>query len=445
MYKVLVFAGTTEGYEICRFLADHKIETKGFVATEYGSKSLTENEFLTVQTGRLDAADMEEVFLQEKPEMVLDATHPYAAEVTVNIRTACENTQTAYYRVLREAGEHEDRAVYVDSVQAATDYLDQTQGNVLLTTGSKELAGFTGMKDYQNRLYARVLSLPNVMKACAELGFEGKHLIGMQGPFSRELNAAMLRQYDCRYLVTKDTGKAGGFQDKIDAARKAYDGLDKAQKDLVTNYPMLTEAEKAYADLVKADQDKAQEVIDLINGIGTVTKDSGDKIDAARKAYDKLTDDQKELVPEDVRKTLTDAEKAYKDLTDPNPPTPPARETYTLTFNTNGGSELPAVEFKAGTKVNLKDYITIRTGFKFLGWYSDPDFRHKVTTVKLDQDITVYAKWSELPKDTNGNTSTGAGVTSQNTGDAGVTLYVGMGLVAVLAGAVIITRKRKEN
>ena len=97
MYKVLVFAGTTEGYEICRFLADHKIETKGFVATEYGSKSLTENEFLTVQTGRLDAADMEEVFLQEKPEMVLDATHPYAAEVTVNIRTACENTQTAYY------------------------------------------------------------------------------------------------------------------------------------------------------------------------------------------------------------------------------------------------------------------------------------------------------------------------------------------------------------
>ena len=77
MYKVLVFAGTTEGYEICRFLADHKIETKGFVATEYGSKSLTENEFLTVQTGRLDAADMEEVFLQEKPEMVLEKSKTF--------------------------------------------------------------------------------------------------------------------------------------------------------------------------------------------------------------------------------------------------------------------------------------------------------------------------------------------------------------------------------
>ena len=87
MYKVLVFAGTTEGYEICRFLADHQVQTKGFVATEYGSKSLTENEYLTVQTGRLDEAAMEQIFAQEKPEMVLDATHPYAAEVTGVRRT----------------------------------------------------------------------------------------------------------------------------------------------------------------------------------------------------------------------------------------------------------------------------------------------------------------------------------------------------------------------
>ena len=221
MYKVLVFAGTTEGYEICRFLADHKIETKGFVATEYGSKSLTENEFLTVQTGRLDAAAMEETFLQEKPEMVLDATHPYAAEVTVNIRTACENTQTAYYRVLREAGEHEDRAVYVDSVQAATDYLDQTRGNVLLTTGSKELAKFAELPDYKNRVYARVLPLPGVIASCAELGFDAAHTIGMQGPFSMDMNVAMLQSFHAEWMVTKESGRNGGFEEKIEAAKKA--------------------------------------------------------------------------------------------------------------------------------------------------------------------------------------------------------------------------------
>lgn len=218
MYKVLVFAGTTEGCEVCRFLAENQVPVMAFVATEYGSKSLTENEYLKICAGRLDIKAMEAVFLKERPQMVLDATHPYAAEVTMNIKTACENTQMAYHRVLREAGDHADQAVYVESVKAAAEFLDNTHGNILLTTGSKELAGFTGMRDYQERLFARVLSLPSVMKACGELGLEGKHLIGMQGPFSKELNAAMLRQYDCRYIVTKDTGKAGGFQEKIDAA-----------------------------------------------------------------------------------------------------------------------------------------------------------------------------------------------------------------------------------
>ena len=76
-------------------------------------------------------------------------------------------------------------------------------------------------RGYKERLYARVLSTPEVVKTCAELGFEGKHLICMQGPFSEELNVAMMRQIDAAYLVTKESGKAGGFEEKIRAAKKA--------------------------------------------------------------------------------------------------------------------------------------------------------------------------------------------------------------------------------
>lgn len=65
------------------------------------------------------------------------------------------------------------------------------------------------------------------------------------------------------------------------------------------------------------DQSAANEAINLINGIGTVTKNSKDKIDAARKAYDGLTEDQKKLVPDSVLKTLTDAEAAYAKMTKP--------------------------------------------------------------------------------------------------------------------------------
>ena len=218
MSDVVVFAGTTEGYEICSFLAKNKVSVLACVATDYGSKSLKEDEYLKIHAGRLNGTEMEKLLKKLSPGLVLDATHPYAAEVTENIRAACQNTGFSYQRVLREAGAYQDKAVYVENTEAAVEFLEGTKGNILLTTGSKELGKFTALSDAGERIYARVLSLPSVMETCKGYGFEGKHLIGMQGPFSMELNAAMLRQYDCKYLVTKDTGKAGGFQEKIDAA-----------------------------------------------------------------------------------------------------------------------------------------------------------------------------------------------------------------------------------
>ena len=163
---------------------------------------------------------MEELFRKENPEIVLDATHPYAAEVTKNIRTACESAGVLYQRILRPEGEKNSEAIYVESTEEAAAFLSGTEGNIFLTTGSKELAKFTGIPDYKERLFARVLSIPSVIRSCAELGIEGKHLIGMQGPFSAEINEAMLRQFQCSYLVTKDTGLAGGFPEKMEACQR---------------------------------------------------------------------------------------------------------------------------------------------------------------------------------------------------------------------------------
>ena len=110
--------------------------------------------------------------------------------------------------------------------------------------------------------------------------------------------------------VSKDS------KDKIDTARKAYDSLTTAQQKLVGNYTVLTTAETTYAGLpaVKADQEAADAAIAKINAIGTVTRGSKSLIDAARKAYDSLTDAQKALVPASVVKVLTDAEETYASL-----------------------------------------------------------------------------------------------------------------------------------
>lgn len=218
MYKVVVFAGTTEGYALSRLIAGQDIPVCACVATEYGAAGLKGAANLPVHTGRMTEGEMADFFEEERPELILDATHPYAVEVTKNIRSAAKEAGISYIRVLRDKGGEATSAVYVDSAEEAASYLKETKGNILVTTGSKELGVFTEIPDYQERVFARVLSLASVAKSCEALGFSGKNLICMQGPFSVDMNVAMLRQYQCSYLVTKDSGKAGGFEEKLLAA-----------------------------------------------------------------------------------------------------------------------------------------------------------------------------------------------------------------------------------
>ena len=145
MYKVIVFAGTTEGYEISRWLSEKKVSVLSCVATEYGARALRESEYLKVQAGRLDQEEMKKLLKEERPELVVDATHPYAVEVTKNIKTACVQTACDYQRLLRGRSVYENGAVYVESAGEAVAYLEWTQGNILLTTGSKELSAFTAL------------------------------------------------------------------------------------------------------------------------------------------------------------------------------------------------------------------------------------------------------------------------------------------------------------
>lgn len=222
--NILIFAGTTEGRKLAQYLGRQQIFCHVCVATEYGEQLIEENEYIKVHTGRLTSDEMKGVMEQEAIDFVVDATHPYAVVVSENIRKACEEISISYQRLLRasvQVKEEEEDVIFVDSVDEAAQFLKTVSGNVLVTTGSKELSKFTVIENYAKRLYARVLSTPEVVKACAELGFVGKHLICMQGPFSEEMNVAMMRQIDAAYLVTKESGKAGGFEEKIRAIKKA--------------------------------------------------------------------------------------------------------------------------------------------------------------------------------------------------------------------------------
>ncbi len=213
--KVLVFSGTTEGREISQFLADKGVSVTACVATEYGNMVMPSDSRIEVRTGRLTEEQI--IKMVSDYSFVIDATHPYAELVTKNIKSACKSAEVEYIRLLRpsiSAG----KVIEVNDTKDAVKYLNTVEGNILLTTGSKELEAFTGVSDYSTRIYARVLPTTEVVDKCTKLGFKGKNLICMQGPFSYEMNTATLKQTNARYLVTKDTGSAGGFQEKISAA-----------------------------------------------------------------------------------------------------------------------------------------------------------------------------------------------------------------------------------
>ena len=216
MKKVLLFGGTGEGRALAEWLAAEGVPYTVCVATEYGEALLPPGG--TAHVGRMDRGEMEALMRAGGFSLVLDATHPYAAEATENIRAAAEGAGLPCLRLARRTDGEKDARRAGTRAEAA-DRLADLPGNVLLTTGSKELDPFA-RPGLAERCYPRVLPMVGSLTRCLELGFPPKNVICMQGPFSKELNAALIKQYDIRTLVTKDTGAAGGFPEKAAAAKE---------------------------------------------------------------------------------------------------------------------------------------------------------------------------------------------------------------------------------
>ena len=211
------------------------------VATDYGEEVMEHTEYVQIRQGRLDVPEMEALMRSGDYAVVVDATHPYATAVSENVRMACKAVDIPYLRYLRDAGSaagsktpdaHQSTLIsgrdagtdasitWVNSAAEAATYLETQSGNIFLTTGSKELHVFTERISDPGRLFIRVLPSASVITECRNLGMEGKQICAMQGPFSAEMNIAMLKQTDAAFLVTKDTGTTGGYPEKEQAAHQ---------------------------------------------------------------------------------------------------------------------------------------------------------------------------------------------------------------------------------
>lgn len=217
--KIFIFAGTTEGRELSEYLCAKKIEHDVCVATEYGEIVLNESPYAIVHSGRLNSDEMRQLFKEEKCEIVVDATHPYATAVTENIKNAAVNIK--YLRLKRDTDILTDYAniKYFPDNETCAKALENTDGNILLTTGSKELSVYCKEQSVKERLFVRVLPGIESIGICMQNDIVGKHILALQGPFSTMLNEAIIDQYNIKCLVTKQSGATGGWNEKINAAK----------------------------------------------------------------------------------------------------------------------------------------------------------------------------------------------------------------------------------
>jgi len=216
--KILIFGGTTEGRELAEWCAKNNTAADVSVTTDYGARLLGANDLLNIFTGRLDSGEMESLIRAGCYSAVVDATHPYAAEATKNIRRACSGTGTAYYRLLRESSELS--GTVVASTAEAAELLNRSDKKILSTLGSKELPELSEITDRKRRVWLRVLPAEGIGDICEKYGFDRSHIIIGKGPFTVNENIQHIQQSGAEILLTKESGKTGGYPEKIGAAKE---------------------------------------------------------------------------------------------------------------------------------------------------------------------------------------------------------------------------------
>ena len=190
MSRILIFGGTTEGRLLAQALARRGVPAAVSVATVLGAEELSGLPGITPLVGRKTAEEM--AALLAGCDRCVDATHPYAREVSANIRSACRSAGVPLRRLLRRESQLPPGSILVGSPEEAAQFLQSREGNVLLAIGAKGLSAFSGLDP--ERLYPRVLPVEESLLACRRAGVPTKNIIAMHGPFSQKLNEAILEQ-----------------------------------------------------------------------------------------------------------------------------------------------------------------------------------------------------------------------------------------------------------
>ncbi|MBC8061190.1 MAG: cobalt-precorrin-6A reductase [Clostridiaceae bacterium] len=219
--------GTSEGKNILSLLNEFTEDILITTATAYGGDILKEYKYKTLNTKPLDIDGLKDLFMKQAISTLVDASHPYATEITSNCKKVCEDMQIEYLRYERPS--ISDKYINSNKFISANSYeelidkiisikeLEGRDGVILNTTGSKNIDKIMSWK-LLNRIVHRVLPSSAVIKECLDLGVAIEDIIAIKGPIGYELNLGFIKQYKAKGIILKDSGILGGTEEKIKAA-----------------------------------------------------------------------------------------------------------------------------------------------------------------------------------------------------------------------------------
>jgi len=221
-YDIVVIAGTSESRKVIEDSLEKGCRILASVATDLGKEMLDEYP-IDVHVGRLDLEGFLTFFKENPVKKVIDASHPFARIVTETVKEACAISCIPYERYEREKSDYDyDRICQVENVDQAVALLNESAGNILLTTGVNTAGEyFRKVKDAPARLFIRVLDNEASYERCRKAGYSDDHVFGEMPPFSLKDNLRLIRKVQAAVLVSKDSGKRGGVDIKVRACREA--------------------------------------------------------------------------------------------------------------------------------------------------------------------------------------------------------------------------------
>ena len=219
--------GTSEGKNIISLLNEFTDNILISTATEYGGDLLKEYHYKVINTKPLNGYELRELIISNEVSIFVDASHPYAVEITTNCKNVCKDLNIPYLRYERasvaEKYRHHKKVIFIsdyESLPQEIDHIEEVKDGksvILNTTGSRNIKKILSL-GILNRIVHRVLPSVEVMKYCIETGVKVEDIVAIKGPVGYELNKGFIRQYHAKAIILKDSGIQGGTQEKIEAA-----------------------------------------------------------------------------------------------------------------------------------------------------------------------------------------------------------------------------------